>query len=147
MRKKWIFMGVLILVICFASCKKNSPTIPEIKQTANLTISVTSTPILMTWNFAVELWYIGSIVHVSETIGVGVDVTQLKMVFIYQGGKYEEQSMDGSRINGYGTQSYLVSVGTICNVYEAVEFSVKGQDDNGHTVSRTKQYNLKYVWP
>lgn len=144
MKKKWIFICIWFLIIGFVSCSKDSPTSPEVKKTANLTISVMSTPILVNWNYLVQLWYMECLVQVSETMGVGVNVNNGKMAFIYNGQRYEEQTLDGLRVNANATQTYIVSHGTEY-VYDAVEFSLSGKDDNGHSVSRTKQYDLKYV--
>lgn len=82
-------------------------------------------------------------VTVSETNGVGVNVTKGTKWFIANNQRYEEQSIDGFRVNAFTGYVFYVESGTEYK-YDEVEFSVVGNDD-GHSVSRTKRYELHYV--
>jgi len=145
MRTKVVIL-FLLLILLFMACDKKDPvsSASAVKKTANLTITVDETPILMTWDYWVELWYIDCYVTASETTGVGVDISRAQMWFIYQDQKYEEQSINGFRLNGHSSYMLNIRAGTEYH-YEEVEFYIEGRDDNGHLVNRRKRYDLHYV--
>jgi len=125
------------------SCK--SPTDPEDLKKAILDIAVDSLPILLYWDGWVKLWYMYPVVTAREVNGVGVNITDGKMEFVYKNvGGYEVQTMSIGRIRAYGSVSINISYGTYY-WWDAVRFSGRGVDDNNHNVTASKDFALKYV--
>ena len=80
--------GVIILSIIFCifiSCSSPSSSKTEqvAKKQAIIRITVDRTPILVEWDWWAELWCLRPEVTVSETNGVGVNVTQAKLEFVF----------------------------------------------------------------
>ena len=143
MRFKTIILILLFLSLSF--CKSPASPKHEVKPTAVLIITVDRTPILMEWGYYTKLWWMEPRVNVSETRGVGVNVTEAKVEFVYQNrAGYEPQTVEGGRINANQSQNYWLSVGTEYT-YDGVRFTIKGNDDNGHSISKQKDFPLHYV--
>jgi hypothetical protein len=145
MRTKRIVCSLLLfLPILFCQfCGEDSPTTPEVKKKAILSLAVDETPILVTWDRWVELWYMKCYITCSESNGVGVTASGT-MWFIWENRKYEEQSIEGIRLRAYGSETLYLKVGTEYH-YDEIEFKVSGTDDNGYSVNLTNRYDLHYV--
>ena len=147
---KFKIISLILLSFSLSLCKSPSspgvkPTAPRVKPTAVVIITVTRTPILMEWSSYTELWWMEPIVSVSETGGVGVNVTEAKLEFVYKNRTYEPQTVAGGRLNANQSKRYYLSVGTDGYGYESVRFSVTGTDDNGHHIFKEKDFALHYV--
>jgi hypothetical protein len=142
-RKSLIFLLIsLLFLFFFRSCK--SPQSEDILKKAVIIMAVDRTPILMEWEFWTDLWCMEPALAVGETNGVGVTVTEAKSEFIYQGAAYEPQTIEGGRINA--NESFTLYL-HICTqyFYEKVRFTIRGTDDNGHSITKIKEYDLHYV--
>jgi hypothetical protein len=144
--RRFFLRGVallFLLALSSGSCK--SPVDPETLKKASIDITVDSIPVLVYWDYWVKLWYLRPTVTARETNGVGVNVTEGKMEFVYKNvGGYEPQTMSIGRIRAYGSVSINIEFGTAYG-YDAVRFSGRGVDDNKNNVSTTKDFALKYV--
>ncbi|MFC2165948.1 hypothetical protein ACFLT2_13250 [Acidobacteriota bacterium] len=137
--------GIFLLCILISSilcCKSGSPESPEASKTASLEISIDNEPVLLTYNWNKSKLEGKINITLFERNGVGCNVDSIDVYFLWLNSTYEPMSCDCEKLNPYGSFKRAVKLSTE-KLYEGIRISVKGIDDNGHSVSKSEDFSLE----
>lgn len=152
MKTKTFALISLILIVClfFCSCKKSNPTAPELpKPRASIEITVSPWPFNVDWTWWNLGWnyiYISLNVIVTESNGVGGNVSSIKTEFFKDNALQAQETKEGGRFSGYGsvTVSFTIQVFGPNHLIDKLTVTVSGGDDNGHAFTKTESYSITW---
>lgn len=138
---------IFVFALMFIACEKGienpyTPPIPPPPQAA-IDIGSNPSPIGFYWN-TWTLRYEGVYtIIVSETNGVGCDISTVESAFYYNNQPYAEVTLQGERLNANGSTSYTIT-GFTNITYPQIRIVVQGQDDNGYQINVSTFFNVAY---
>jgi len=136
---------ILVLFVCFVlfSCSSNES--PEIEKTANINIDVSPNPIVLIWYPSLSCCVGQFKVTVTETGGQRCTLSNVKAIFHHNGSDYESATNAGGAIAAFGSFETAFEVLTVY-AYSQIRVSAEGGDPSGHSVDKSKVFNVSYVY-
>lgn len=141
-------MGTWLLVLFLLACGGDNgelPTTPEppLPQ-AEITIASSVNPIVFVWD-ALTLGYVGACTFtISETNGVGCDISTIEVAFYLGGQTYAPVTQQGGRINANNSASIDYAGWIGVSIYPQIRVLVSGSDDNDYTISTSQLFNIVF---
>lgn len=144
---------IFVFVLMFIACEKGienpysppipSPPPPPPPPQAVIDIGSNPSPIGFYWN-AWTLRYEGVyIITISETNGVGCNISTVESAFYYNNQTYADVTLQGERLNANSSFSRTIT-GFTTVIYPQIRIMVKGQDDNNYQINVSKFFNVAY---
>lgn len=145
-----LFLLFSFSLLLFYSCNNSSPTTPEIpKKKAIVKISLGNDPVVLYEDETSGCWYPSLVkpeVIISETNGVGCNISIVKLELMYQGTPTWPITKEGGRIEGFGSLAVVFSdLFTCSTAYDRIKITVEGGDDNDFKISTSAYFDILYV--
>jgi hypothetical protein len=139
----YLFLIFLLLSAFYTSC--DSPSAPSTSKTApplkraNLEMRLAQEPIVV----VVPNFCISNSVIISETNGVGGNITSGELAWMYQEKVYETNNYPGKRFQAF--ESWVISdFYCLKYYYDKIRITLKGRDDNGFDFNFQKEWPIYY---
>lgn len=137
---KKIIPILLILILFLCACGKKSPTSPEPpKPKASVNLAVSQDPFVFFYEqFFGYYWSIFNVI-ISESNGVGVTITTLKLEFRNGTTLVATVTLSGGTCSAYGTLE-IAATPVIWEYFDEMKIIATGTDFNGYSISVTRIY-------
>jgi len=121
-----------------------SPSPPTPPPQAEISIASNVNPIVFVWNVLTLQYETAYTITVSETNGVGCNISTVESAFYLNGQTYTPATLQGGRLNANSSLSFNFVGWVALSIYPQIRVLVSGSDDNGYTISKSQLFNLAY---